>query len=146
VRIEKGGGMSVEQEVQEANEGFYQAFNRGDLDSMKSVWAQNDFVTCIHPGWEVIRGFDEIIKSWENIFVGSENLEIKLSDIKLTGTGKMVWVSCQENLFAMSASGVQVSKVHATNLFEKMGDQWKMVLHHASSVPQMSRQEQISPN
>ena len=138
--------MSVQQKVQEANEGFYQAFNRGDLDSMKSVWAQNDFVTCIHPGWEVIRGFDGIIKSWENIFAGSENLEIKLSDIKVTGTGKMVWVSCQENLFAMSQSGVQVSKVHATNLFEKVGDQWKMVLHHASSVPQMSRQEQISPN
>jgi hypothetical protein len=58
----------------------------------------------------------------------------------------MVWVSCQENLFAMSASGVQVSKVHATNLFEKFESQWKMVLHHASSVPQLSRQEQISTN
>ncbi len=138
--------MSVEQKVQEANEGFYQAFNRGDLDLMKSVWAQNDVAICIHPGWEVIRGFDVIIKSWENIFVGSENLEIKLSDIQVTGAGKMVWVSCQENLFAMSMSGVQVSKVHATNLFEKVGEQWKMVLHHASSVPQMSRQDQISTN
>jgi len=36
--------------------------------------------------------------------------------------------------------------VHATNLFEKVGDQWKMVLHHASSVPQLSRQDQISNN
>jgi len=138
--------MSVEQEVQEANESFYQAFNRGDLDLMKSIWAQYNSVTCIHPGWEVIRGFDGIIESWENIFVGSENLEIKLSDIKVTGAGKMIWVSCQENLFAMSMSGVQVSKVHATNLFEKVGDQWKMVLHHASSLPQISRQDQISAN
>lgn len=138
--------MSVEQEVQEANESFYQAFNRGDLGLMKSIWAQYNSVTCIHPGWEVIRGFDGIIESWENIFVGSENLEIKLSDIKVTGAGKMIWVSCQENLFAMSMSGVQVSKVHATNLFEKVGDQWKMVLHHASSLPQISRQDQISAN
>ena len=138
--------MSVEQEVQEANESFYQAFNRGDLDLMKSIWAQYNSVTCIHPGWKVIRGFDGIIESWENIFVGSENLEIKLSDIKVIGAGKMIWVSCQENLFAMSMSGVQVSKVHATNLFEKVGDQWKMVLHHASSVPQISRQDQISAN
>ena len=138
--------MSIESEIRDANESFYQAFNRGDLNLMKSVWAQNDSVACIHPGWEVLRGFDVIIQSWEKIFVGSENLEIKLSEIKVSGDGGMIWVSCQENLFAMSMSGVQVSKVHATNLFEKVGDQWKMVLHHASSVPQLSRQEQISNN
>ena len=138
--------MSVEREVLDTNENFYQAFNRGDLNLMKSVWAQNDSVACIHPGWEVLRGFDVIIQSWEKIFVGSENLEIKLSEIKVSGDGGMIWVSCQENLFAMSMSGVQVSKVHATNLFEKVGDQWKMVLHHASSVPQLSRQDQISNN
>lgn len=138
--------MSGEQEVLDINENFYQAFNRGDLNLMQSVWAQNDSVSCIHPGWEVLRGFDAIIDSWEKIFVGSENLEIKLSDIKMTGSGGMIWVSCQENLFAMSMSGVQVSKVHATNLFEKVEGQWKMVLHHASSVPQMSRQDQISTN
>lgn len=138
--------MSVEREVLDTNENFYQAFNRADLNLMKSVWAEKDSVACIHPGWEVLRGFEVIIESWEKIFVGSENLEIKLSDIKVIGDGGMVWVSCQENLFAMSMSGVQVSKVHATNLFEKVGDQWKMVLHHASSVPQLSRQEQISNN
>ena len=126
--------MSVEREVLAVNENFYQSFNRGDLNLMQSVWAKKDSVVCIHPGWEVIRGFDGIIQSWENIFAGSENLEIKLSDIKVTDGG-MVWVSCQENLFAMSMSGVQVSKVHATNLFEKIEDQWKMVLHHAAAVP-----------
>jgi ketosteroid isomerase-like protein len=143
--MKKGRHMSVEREVLAINENFYQAFNRGDLDLMQSVWAHNESVVCIHPGWEVIRGFDGVIQSWENIFAGSENLEIKLSDIKVIDGG-MVWVSCQENLFAMSTSGVQVSKVHATNLFEKIEGQWKMVLHHASSVPQFSRQEQISTN
>lgn len=137
--------MSVEREVLAVNDNFYHAFNRSDLNLMQSVWAKKDSVTCIHPGWEVLRGFDVIIQSWENIFVGSENLEVKLSDIKVT-EGGLIWVSCQENLFAMSMSGVQVSKVHATNLFEKIEDQWKMVLHHASSVPQLSRQEQISTN
>jgi len=62
--------MSIEREILDANESFYQAFNRGDLNLMKSVWAQNDSVACIHPGWEVLRGFDVIIQSWEKIFVG----------------------------------------------------------------------------
>jgi ketosteroid isomerase-like protein len=144
--MKKGRPMSVAQEVLATNENFYQAFNRSDLDLMQSVWAQKETVVCIHPGWEVIRGFDTVISSWESIFVGSENLEIKLSDIKVTGGKGMVWGSCQENLFAMSMSGVQVSKVHATNLFEKIENNWKMVLHHASSIPQLSLQEQISTN
>ena len=91
--------MSIEREILDANDSFYQAFNRGDLDLMKSVWSQTDSVSCIHPGWEVLCGFATIIESWKKIFVGSENLEIKLSEIKVIGNGEMVWVSCQENLF-----------------------------------------------
>ncbi len=138
--------MSVEQEIMDANARFYQAFNRRDLMLMQAVWQQGDSPSCIHPGWEVLKGFDVIIKSWENIFSGSENLEIKLSEIEVSGDTGMVWVSCQENLFALSQSGVQLSKVHATNLFNKEGDHWKMVLHHASSLPQVSLQDPISSN
>jgi SnoaL-like protein len=143
----KGDLMSVEQEVMDANARFYQAFNKGDLMLMQAVWLQGESASCIHPGWEVLKGFDTIIESWKKIFSGSENLEIKLSDIEVSGDDGMVWVSCQENLFALSTSGVQLSKVHATNLFQKKEDHWKMVLHHASSVPQkISRQDTISSN
>ncbi|MDA0691095.1 MAG: nuclear transport factor 2 family protein [Nitrospinae bacterium] len=139
--------MSVERAVMDANARFYEAFNRQDLILMQAVWQQGGSSSCIHPGWEVLKGFDDIIQSWEKIFTGSENLEIKISDIEVSGGDGMFWVSCQENLFAMSTSGVQLSKVHATNLFKNEGDHWKMVLHHASSVPQtISRQEQISSN
>lgn len=139
--------MSLEQEVLKANEKFYRAFNTQDINLMKAVWHQDATVACIHPGWEVLRGFEPIMESWVNIFVGSENLEIKLSDIEVSGREGIVWVGCQENLFALSMSGVQVSKVHATNLFKKSGDQWKMILHHASSVPRLSsRQDQINSN
>ena len=126
--------MSVEQEVLAVNENFYQAFNRGDLNLMQSVWAHNESVVCIHPGWEVIRGFDGVIKSWESIFVGSENLEIKLSDIKVTDGG-MIWVSCQENLYIISPEGVMTSRVYASNIFQQVDGEWKMILHHASNLP-----------
>ncbi len=135
--------MLFQEEALNANEQFYQAFNSRDLDLMKRVWHEDASVACIHPGWEVLRGFDSIIKSWANIFLGSENLEIRLSEIELTTSPEVIWVSCQENLFAMSMSGVQVSKVHATNLFKRARGGWKMVLHHASSVPSVPREPQI---
>lgn len=138
--------MSVEREVIDANARFYQAFNRRDLMLMQAVWQKGEASACVHPGWEVLKGFDVIIQSWEKIFSGSENLEIKVSEVKVTGDGGMVWVGCQENLFALSTSGVQLSKVHATNLFKREGDHWKMVLHHASSIPQFTPQDPISSN
>ncbi|MFQ5450194.1 MAG: nuclear transport factor 2 family protein [Nitrospinaceae bacterium] len=135
--------MPVKREVLAANERFYNAFNQKDLDLMKAVWHNGPGVACIHPGWEVLKGYDSIIHSWENIFLGPHNLEIKLSDIEVTESGGLVWVGCQENLFSMSLSGVQVSKVHATNLFKRVRQSWKMVLHHASSVPGAPRSGQI---
>ncbi len=135
--------MNDAQKALQSNENFYTAFNRRDLDLMKSVWHTDPLVSCIHPGWEVLRGFETIIHSWENIFQGSDNLEIKLSDLDILQTGDLAWVSCQENLFVLSMSGVQVSKVHATNLFRSFGGEFKMILHHASSVPDLSRARQI---
>lgn len=125
------------------NEGFYKAFNSRNLDLMKNVWQEDTTVACIHPGWEVLRGFDSIINSWSNIFMGSENLEIRLTEIEWVISPEVIWVSCQENLFALSLSGVQVSKVHATNLYKCVPGGWKMVLHHASSIPSVRRESQI---
>ena len=127
--------MVIQEEAKQANERFYEAFNKQDLLLMKDVWSSDGMVHCIHPGWMVLRGHASVLKSWSDIFENTDNLEIKLSDVEVEVDGSLAWVSCQENLFSIHASGVQASKVHATNLFKKIKGQWKIVQHHASSLP-----------
>ena len=118
----------------EANQRFYDAFNKSNIELMKNIWLDDSASQCIHPGWNVLTGFESIILSWQKIFSAEQDLEIKLSHVKLTTSEKLAWVTCQENLFSISTSGVLLSKVHATNLFKQAHGEWKMVLHHASPV------------
>ena len=118
----------------EANQNFYNAFNKNDIELMIGIWLNDSASQCIHPGWDVLTGFENIMSSWQKIFASAQDLEIKLSHIKATTSENLAWVTCQENLFSIVSSGVQLSKVHSTNLFKKVNDEWKMILHHASPV------------
>ena len=128
--------MNLEEEAKAANENFYKAFNAQDLKNMKEVWIDFGQVSCVHPGWPPINSYKSIIKSWKDIFNSTDNMEIKLSNVETLISGNLAWVRCEENLFSITMSGVQASKVFATNLFQKVGEDWKMVLHHASHLPQ----------
>jgi hypothetical protein len=135
-----------EKEVLKTNQRFYDAFNKNDIELMIGVWLNDPISQCIHPGWDVLTGFDRIMVSWQKIFSSGRDLEIKLSHIEVTTSEKLAWVTCQENLFSILSSGVQLSKVHSTNLFKKVNDEWKMILHHASPVSGLPAVEKISEN
>lgn len=55
-------------EVLAANQAFYQAFEKKDIDAMSAVWSQGTGSLCIHPGRNVLRGWQPIRVSWEQIF------------------------------------------------------------------------------
>ena len=132
--------------AQKSNQKFYDAFNKKDLDLMTRIWLNDPKSQCIHPGWDVLNGFKPIIESWRRIFETGQDLEIKLSHVEVIASEGLAWIACQENLFSISTSGVQLSKVHATNLFKHINDEWKMILHHASPVRGSSIEEQVNKN
>ena len=127
--------MQTDQEIISSNQSFYDAFNKQDLGRMKAVWQDDACARCIHPGWPVLKGYGKIIQSWEDIFSHNQHMEIQVSDVEVVIHEDIAWVSCQENLFSIKTTGVQSSKVHATNLFQRVGDDWKMILHHAAAIP-----------
>ena len=135
-----------EKDVIEMNQSFYDAFNKNDIELMIGIWLNDSTSQCIHPGWDVLTGFKNIMTSWQKIFAAAQDLEIKLSNIDVTTSENLAWVTCQENLFSIASSGVQLSKVHSTNLFKKQNGAWKMVLHHASPVSGLPSGEKVSEN
>ena len=130
--------------VLESNQNFYNAFNKSDLDLMTRAWLNDPIAKCIHPGWDVLTGFKPIIESWRRIFSAAQDLEIKLSHVEVIVSEDLAWVACQENLFSISTSGVQLSKVHATNIFKQVAGEWKMILHHASPVRGLPTEEKVT--
>ena len=133
-----------EKDIIEANQNFYNAFNASDIELMIGIWLNHSASQCIHPGWDVLIGFENIMTSWQKIFAAAQDLEIKLSHVDVTASENIAWVTCQENLFSIVSSGVQLSKVHSTNLFKMMNGEWKMILHHASPVSGLPAAEEQS--
>lgn len=122
------------EEVTKANEVFYQAFGSLDIVKMDRVWAQQDYVTCIHPGWTLRSGWPQVRDSWVLIFNNTFSMEFELSDLQIQVAGDVAWVICVENITSRQGETLQETRVLATNLYERIGDEWKMIHHHGSPI------------
>ena len=138
--------MINKNKAESANASFYEAFNKRDIEAMKNVWGKGAQATCIHPGWPPLKGFEPILDSWEGIFKNSGNMEVQISDVQVLASNDLAWVSCIEKLYTIAESGVLASNIFSTNLFHLEEDVWKMVMHHASPVPDVRETEDVTMN
>ncbi len=122
------------EDVTKANQRFYEAFESLDIAKMDEVWAHLDYVTCIHPGWALRTGWPEIRDSWVLIFNNTFSMKFRLTDLQIQVAGEVAWVICMENITSQQSDEPQQAKVLATNLFERIGDEWLMIHHHGSAV------------
>ena len=136
-----------EREVRDANDRFYRALNDLDLGGMDRIWSHASFVRCVHPGWELIVGWEAVRASWEGIFQGSSggpSHSVETADVSVHIAAEFGWVSCIERITfsrlpGRSGGGSSASLAVATNLFQRStgGEEvgWRMILHHASLLP-----------
>jgi ketosteroid isomerase-like protein len=120
--------------VEEANSRFYRAFEQLDLAEMDRVWAHGEGTQCIHPGWPLIVGWSAVRASWETIFANTTEMRFTITNVRVGGGPDVAWVTCTENILSQVDGRVSVTSLLATNVFERAGDRWKMVLHHASHI------------
>lgn len=122
------------EEVTRANQEFYQAFESLDIARMDRIWAQQEYVTCIHPGWTLRIGWPAVRDSWVLIFNNTFSMKFDLAEIQVQVAGDVAWVICTENITSRQGDTTQESRILATNLYERVGDQWKIIHHHGSPV------------
>jgi ketosteroid isomerase-like protein len=127
--------------VLEVNTRFYKALGTRDLELMGTVFVHDDRAGCMHPGWVMLKGWEAIRQSWENVFDPRDQLEIKLHNLTVELEGDAAWVTCIQELIYINREPVMMNVSVSTNIFEKNGSQWKMVIHQASPMPISAQQE-----
>jgi ketosteroid isomerase-like protein len=127
--------MSDEERVREANDRFYAAMNSLDLGEMDEVWTDEAEAVCVHPGREAIFGYERIRESWAMIFSVTNSMTIASSNERINVAGKVAWVVCTEIISMMTEEGLIAAAAQATNIFRLNGEQWRMIVHHASPAP-----------
>ena len=122
------------QAVQEANESFYRAFEKKDLDAMTLVWSQGIGSLCIHPGRAALKGWNDIQTSWATIFKHTQYIEVDLDLVSTEVQGDLAYVVGVERIMQVSRGRRLEAKSMVTNIFERMGDRWYLVHHHGSPL------------
>jgi ketosteroid isomerase-like protein len=125
------------EKVEDANELFYRALEDADLDKMSEVWLHEEWVKCVHPGWDLIIGWEGVRESWERIFRNTTGMRVRATSVEIKLDDDFALVTCHENLalFLDNTSAPVSAQTAATNLFRKVKGQWRMIHHHASQVP-----------
>lgn len=132
------------QEVTEANEAFYRAFEALKIEAMEKVWAKNADIQCGHPGWRVLRGWGPVMESWKRIFENTPSMQFTLTDVKVEMRGDIAWVTLYENLHSSIQGQDFSAAILTTNIFQKTPEGWRMILHHGSSVSQPADDDESS--
>jgi ketosteroid isomerase-like protein len=124
-------------EINKINIKFYDAFENLSIETMDKLWKHAEDVVCIHPGWDLFRGWLAIKESWITIFSNTERIKFVITNTKVrTFDNNIALVVCLENIKTISENGQAIKiGVNATNVFEKNDiNNWLLVHHHGSVV------------
>jgi hypothetical protein len=125
---------SPELTVLTVNNTFYQAMQSLDLGQMEAVWWHDDWVRCLHPGWDLLLGWDAVRESWEMIFSSTAKMNVTISRPLVHVLSDAAWVSCVEHATSAVESDFITTLVEATNIFVRRNSQWRMVHHHTTPL------------
>ncbi|NLU67939.1 nuclear transport factor 2 family protein [Streptomyces sp. HNM0574] len=144
------GARTDAEAVEAANTALYDALEHGDLDTMERLWlgpddgsaADDADVSAVHPGWPVLTGRGEVMRSYALIMAGTDYIQFFLTDVEVSVLGDTALVTCTENILSGgpaeadgSAGPLVGGLVVATNVFRRVPDgAWKLWSHHGSPV------------
>ncbi|MBT2440413.1 nuclear transport factor 2 family protein [Streptomyces sp. ISL-36] len=137
--------------VEAANTAFYEAMERGDFEEISTLWLDDGAtpVSCVHPGWPVLSGRGEVLRSYALIMANTEYIQFFLTDVQISLAGDVAVVTCTENILSggPAEDGAELGPlvgqlVVATNVFRRTFEGWRIWSHHGSPVLTESDEEE----
>jgi len=134
------GSVPIFPTAQDAENAFYDSLERGDLDLMMAVWAEDEEIVCVHPAGGRIAGQEQVRDSWRRMFASGQRLRIKIAQ-RVTLSGMMVEVRSVHEVITIVGDEAARPPMVATNVYLRTAAGWRMVVHHASPAPEAAAEE-----
>ena len=127
--------------AQDAENAFYEALERCDLEAMMAVWAEDEDIVCVHPAGQRLSGQDQVRASWAQLFAGGAHARVRVTPITTIGGVMFAVHSVHENFVVEGArpGDPAPATIVATNVYLRTAGGWRMIAHHAS--PALERQD-----
>ena len=121
--------MTAKDAIIAANAAFYAAFAAGDIDDVIRLWADDDEISCVHPGWPPIIGQAAVIGSWRDILENPARPQIVCVEPYAFVDGDSGRVLCIEIIDGTALA--------ACNNFRHIDGAWRMVHHQSSPIAEI---------
>lgn len=126
--------------AEEAEDAFYEAIGRADLDAMMAVWSDDDEIVCIHPTGQRLTGAAAIRESWQSVFTGNSNLTVHAKRVICWQSAIIAVHSVTEVLF-LGDDPTPHGPMLSTNVFQRSADGWRLISRHTSAGHEGSQSE-----
>jgi ketosteroid isomerase-like protein len=132
--------------AQDAENAFYEALERCDLEAMMAVWAEDEDIICVHPAGTRLAGQDQVRASWTQLFAGGAHARVQVSHLAAVSGVMFAVHSVQENFSIQGArpGDPRPTPIVATNVYLRTAGGWRMLVHHASPAP--GQPEPLTPD
>ena len=120
---------------EDAEDAFYDAIGRADLDALMNTWADDEEIVCIHPTGQRLVGSRAIRESWRNVLANNQRLTVQLQRSVLWKGGLLAVHSVLETLY-LGDEPTPHGPMLTTNVFQRGADGWRLISHHTSAAAQ----------
>ena len=117
--------------AQDAENAFYEALERADLEGMMAVWSEDEDIVCVHPAGQRLAGQAQVREVWRQMFASGQGLRIQIAQ-QVAVTGVMLAVHSVHEIITVAGEPRPRPPVVATNVYLRTPAGWRMVAHHAS--------------
>jgi ketosteroid isomerase-like protein len=126
--------------AQAAEEAFYDALLRADLNAMMALWSEDDDAACVHPGGQRMVGFEAIREAWAATFENG-GVDARPVDARMHETPNCAVHHLLEQVIVRNDGKQHLIQVAVVNVFVKDSAGWKLFVHHASNPVQLDQED-----
>lgn len=118
----------------DAEAAFYEAIERGDLEALMAVWAEDEEIICVMPSGPRLAGYVSVREAWRRLFDGGPRLHLRVSQQSVM---QNPFSAVHNNLEELTVVGEEggTAAIVATNIFIRGPLGWRLIVHHASPAP-----------
>jgi uncharacterized protein (TIGR02246 family) len=120
--------------AQDAQNAFYEALERSDLEAMMAVWSEDEDIVCVHPAGQRLAGQAQVREVWRQMFAGAPGMRVRITQ-QVVIAGVMLELHSVHENFTVAGEPRPRPPIVATNVYLRTAAGWRMIAHHASPAP-----------
>ena len=116
----------------DAEEAFYDAISRADIEALMGVWSEDEEIVCIHPTGQRLAGHPSIRESWRIIFDNNQRFRVHLKH-SMRWKGVLHAVHSVVEMLYLGDDATPHGPMLSTNVYQRGANGWRLLMRHTSA-------------